>query len=94
MSDKSVTPSPQDVAKPSTQNAQSRAGPTASSALQGHVDYVDLTERVALGVTVEMPDAEAKTARGTQPLFSTDDAISDEAPEESTLRRHGSAARR
>jgi hypothetical protein len=71
-------------------NAEPPAKPAVSSALQGHVDYVDLTERVAQGVTVTqgvavtMPDAEVQATPDTQPLCSTDGAISIEAPEEMT----------
>lgn len=65
------------------QGAEDRTKSAASSALQGHVDYVDLTERVALGVRVRMPDAEAPATPGIQQ--STDGAISTEVPGESTL---------
>jgi hypothetical protein len=34
------------------QSGDTKSGPTASSALRGHVDYVDLAERVFQGITV------------------------------------------
>jgi len=65
----------------STEKAvDTRKGLAVSSALQGHVDYVDLTERVALGVTVKMPDAAVKATPGTQLLFATPAETSAEAP--------------
>jgi hypothetical protein len=76
---------PLDPPKTNDQSAESAATSGASSALQGHVDYVDITERVAQGVSVRMPDAEVKATPGTQPLRSTDGAISTEAPAASTL---------
>ena len=66
------------------QNEETAAKP-ASSALQGHLDYVDLTEREAQGVTVTMPDAEVPATPDTQPLRSTDGVTSTETLEESTL---------
>jgi hypothetical protein len=64
------------------QSAETRTEASASSALQGHVDYVDLTERVALGVRVRMPAAGAPATPDIQ--RSTDGAISTETPEAST----------
>ena len=75
------------------QKTETAAKRAASSALQGHVDYVDLTERVAQGVTVTMPDAEVQATPDTQPLRSTDGAISTEAPEESTPDTNGRDAK-
>jgi hypothetical protein len=83
MLDEPATLSKRDSTKTNDQNAKTAAKPAASSALQGHVDYVDLTERVAQGVTVRMPDAEGEATPDTQPLCSTAGAISIEAPEES-----------
>ena len=90
MPDEPATQSPIDSTKANDQGAQrpeARTKSTASSALQGHVDYVDLTERVALGVTVRMPDAEATATPDIQ--HSTDGAISTEATEESTPDTNG-----
>jgi hypothetical protein len=84
MPDEPAALSERNSTKTNDQNAETAANPAASSALQGHVDYVDLTERVAQGVTVRMPDAEGKATPDTQPLCSTAGAISTEAPEEST----------
>lgn len=75
---------PEDSTKANGQDAKTRTRPIANSALQGRVDYVDITERVAQGVTVNMPVAEATATPDTQPLGSTDGAISIEAPEAST----------
>jgi hypothetical protein len=85
MPDEPPTQLPLDSTKAKDQGAQGaevRTKAAASSALQGHVDYVELTERVALGVRVRMPDAEATATPDIQ--HSTDGAISTEAPEEST----------
>jgi len=84
MPDESAAPSPKDVTKSSEQIVEKRGDLAVSSALQGHVDYVDLTERVALGVTVKMPDAAVKATPGTQLLFATDGEAAAEAPQEST----------
>ena len=84
MSDQPAATSPKDVTKSSEQTVEKRGDLAVSSALQGHVDYVDLTERVAMGVTVNMPDAAAKATPGTQLLFATDDEAAAEAPKEST----------
>jgi hypothetical protein len=75
----------EDVPMPDDDRNEEAVAKPASSALQGHLDYVDITERVAQGVTVTMPDAEVQATPGTQPLRSTDGAVSTEAPEESTL---------
>ena len=85
MPDEPTTPAPLDSTKANDQGAQGaevRTKSAANSALQGHIDYVDLTERVALGVRVRMPDAEATATPDT--LRSTDAAISTEEPEEPT----------
>jgi hypothetical protein len=71
------------------QGVKPHTKPTASSALHGHVDYVDITERVAQGVTVKMPVVEVKATPDTQLLGSTGGSISIEAPEESTLDTNG-----
>jgi hypothetical protein len=84
MPDEPATLPPQDSTKANGQGAKPRTRPVANSALEGRVDYVDITERVAQGVTVSMPVDEVQATPGTQPLFSTDGAISIEAPEEST----------
>ncbi len=75
----------QDLPMPDDDQNKETAAKPASSALQGHLDYVDLTERVAQGVTVTMPDAEVPATPDTQPLSPTAGAISTETPEESTL---------
>jgi hypothetical protein len=85
MPDEPATLSPLDSTKANNQGAQvaqDRTKAAASSALQGHVDYVDLTERVAQGVRVRMPDAEAPATPDIQQ--SADGAISTEVPQEST----------
>lgn len=85
MPDEPSTLSPLESTKAKDQGAQgaeTRTKAAASSALQGHVDYVDLAERVVQGVTVRMPAAEATATPDIQ--HSTDGAISTEAPEEST----------
>ena len=78
-------PPPQESKKANEQSAKPRAKTVANSALQGRVDYVDITERVAQGVTVKMPVAEAMATRDTQPPGSKDGATSTEAPPSSTL---------
>ena len=84
MSDEPAAASPKDATKSNEQSVEKREGLAVSSALQGHVDYVDLTERVAQGVTVKMPDAAVKATPGTQLLFATDGEAAAEAPPAST----------
>lgn len=84
MSDEPAAPSPKDATKSTEELVETRTGLAVSSALQGHVDYVDLTERVALGVTVKMPDAGVKATPDTQLLFPTDGEGAAEAPSETT----------
>jgi hypothetical protein len=85
MPDEPPNPPPEDAMNTDDKSAEAAAAPAASSALQGHVDYVELTERVALGVTVRMPDVEATSTPDIQPSRSTDGATSTAAPEGSTL---------
>ena len=89
MPDEPATPPSRDSTNANDQSAKPRTNPTASSALHGHVDYVDITERVAQGVTVKMPVVEVKATPDTQPPGSTDGSISTEAPGESTLDTNG-----
>ena len=84
MPDEPATPPPRESKKADDQSAKPRAKTVANSALQGRVDYVDITERVAQGVTVKMPVAEATATRDTPPLGSTGGATSTEAPAKST----------
>ena len=93
MPDEPATPPPQDSTI-NDQGAKPRTKTTASSALHGHVDYVDITERVAQGVTVKMPVVEVKATPDIQPLGSTDGSISIEAPEESRLDTNGLDAKK
>jgi hypothetical protein len=85
MPDQPANLPPEDPTNTHDESAEAAASPTASSALHGHVDYVELTERVAQGVTVRMPDAEATATPDTQPSRSTDGATSTEARQGSTL---------
>ena len=89
-----------DLARPSSTGAvhshdkttDTQTGLAVSSALQGHVDYVDLTERVAQGVTVNMPDPASKTTLDTRQLRSTD-ATSAGATEASPTSTNAAAAK-
>jgi hypothetical protein len=84
---------PLDSSQTIEQSAETRTNSAASSALHGHLDYVELTERVALGITVKMPDAAATAIPGTQPLGSRDGAALTEAPAASTLGTNERAAK-
>ena len=84
MSDEPAAPSPKDATKSTGKHVETRTGLAVSSALHGHVDYVDLTERVAQGVTVKMPDAAVKATPDTQQLFPTAGEAAGEAPSETT----------
>jgi len=94
MPDEPATLPPRDSTNADGEVAKPRTKTTASSALHGHVDYVDITERVAQGVTVKMPVVEVKAIPDTQPLGSTDGSISTGAPEELRLDTNGLDAKK
>jgi hypothetical protein len=52
LSEDSTTPVSRPVAAPHDKpNAETDGGPSAVSALRGHLDYLELAERLSLGVT-------------------------------------------